>query len=145
MLTLLPASLLYLLIGLNYTLHGVNAAKVPFQVRTTNPFASSVSKRSLFRRAPTNPNAIIPVSNTHNAEYISNITLGGRQIPILLDTGRYREVALSLMLLAEILHSSDLWVTGSVPTAKDVGKKVSLNYAVGNAHGTSQCEVVEGD
>ena len=32
---------------------------------------------------------ITPVGNTHNSEYIANITLGGRQIPVLLDTGRY--------------------------------------------------------
>ncbi|OSD07489.1 acid protease [Trametes coccinea BRFM310] len=60
----------------------------------------------------------VPVANTHNSEYIANITLGGRQIPVLLDTG-----------------SSDLWVTGSVPNAKDVGKSVSLSYAVGKAAG----------
>ena len=29
-----------------------------------------------------------PVANTHNAEYIANVTLGGREIPVLLDTGR---------------------------------------------------------
>ncbi|KAI0357462.1 aspartic peptidase A1 [Trametes cingulata] len=68
----------------------------------------------------------VPVANTRNSEYIANITLGGRQIPVLLDTG-----------------SSDLWVTGSVPNAKDVGKSVSLSYAVGNAAGdvyTAQLE-----
>jgi len=121
MLSLLPFSLLSLLIGLNYSSssgNGVNAVRVPFQVRTTSPFSpnpSSLSRRSLVSRAP---GSIIPVHNTHNAEYISNITLGGRQIPVLLDTG-----------------SSDLWVTGDVPNAKDLGKSVSLNYAVGNAHG----------
>ena len=31
---------------------------------------------------------ITPVANTHNAEYIANVTLGGRDIPVLLDTGR---------------------------------------------------------
>ena len=31
----------------------------------------------------------VPVTNTRNSEYIANITLGGRQIPVLLDTGRY--------------------------------------------------------
>ncbi|KAI0771200.1 acid protease [Trametes elegans] len=61
---------------------------------------------------------VVPVANTRNSEYIANITLGGRQIPVLLDTG-----------------SSDLWVTGSVPGAKDVGKSVSLSYAVGRAAG----------
>ena len=30
----------------------------------------------------------IPVHNTRNSEYIANVTLGGREIPVLLDTGR---------------------------------------------------------
>ncbi|KAI0755225.1 aspartic peptidase A1 [Daedaleopsis nitida] len=63
------------------------------------------------------PNTI-PVANTRNSEYISNITLGGREIPVLLDTG-----------------SSDLWVTGAVPNSKDLGKALSLSYAVGKAAG----------
>ncbi|TCD70766.1 hypothetical protein EIP91_001796 [Steccherinum ochraceum] len=126
MLTLLPLSLLSaLLVGLTYPSssgNGVNAVRLPFQVRTTNPFGSnssslsSLSRRSHSKRGPSS--ATIPVHNTHNAEYISNITLGGRQIPVLLDTG-----------------SSDLWVTGDVPNTTDLGKSVSLNYAVGNAHG----------
>ena len=31
----------------------------------------------------------VPVANTRNSEYIANVTLGGREIPVLLDTGRY--------------------------------------------------------
>ena len=31
----------------------------------------------------------VPVDNTRNSEYMANITLGGREIPVLLDTGRY--------------------------------------------------------
>jgi hypothetical protein len=29
-----------------------------------------------------------PIANNRNAEYMSNITLGGRVIPVMLDTGR---------------------------------------------------------
>jgi len=58
------------------------------------------------------------IANTHNAEYISNITLGGKNIPVMLDTG-----------------SSDLWVTGSVPGSTDIGKSAKLSYAVGQAAG----------
>ncbi|KAH8081983.1 aspartic peptidase A1 [Cristinia sonorae] len=118
MLSLLPFSLLSLL-AINYASTPVDATSLPFKVRTKNPLATRTPqpapRRSLFSRGP---DSIIPVHNTHNAEYISNITLGGRQIPVLLDTG-----------------SSDLWVTGNVPNTKDLGKAVSLNYAVGNAHG----------
>ena len=35
-----------------------------------------------------------PIANTHNAEYISNITLGGQTIAVMLDTGRYVRVFL---------------------------------------------------
>lgn len=62
----------------------------------------------------------IPVSNTHNAQYISNITLGGVEVPVLLDTG-----------------SSDLWVhfIGDQPQAQELGTTVNLRYAVGRASG----------
>ena len=33
--------------------------------------------------------SVISVGNTQNAFYYSNITLGGRQISVMLDTGRY--------------------------------------------------------
>ncbi|OJT08148.1 hypothetical protein TRAPUB_944 [Trametes pubescens] len=64
-----------------------------------------------------------PIANTRNSEYIANVTLGGRQIPVLLDTG-----------------SSDLWVTGSVPSATDLGKSVSLSYAGAGDVYTAQLE-----
>ncbi|KZT67266.1 acid protease [Daedalea quercina L-15889] len=63
-------------------------------------------------------NTILPVHNTQNSEYITNITLGGREIPVLLDTG-----------------SSDLWVTGTIPETTDLGVAESLSYAVGTAKG----------
>ncbi|EKM51671.1 uncharacterized protein PHACADRAFT_261948 [Phanerochaete carnosa HHB-10118-sp] len=76
---------------------------------------STFSQHALYAR---DNNSIIPVANTRNAEYIANITLGGREIPVLLDTG-----------------SSDLWVTGQVPNTTDLGKSVSVSYAVGQASG----------
>jgi len=83
------------------------AVKFPFRVRYTHA--------SLTRRANSSS---INVANTFNAEYISNITLGGRTIPVLLDTG-----------------SSDLWVTGDVLNTVDTGKSEKLSYAVGTAAG----------
>ncbi|EPQ54524.1 acid protease [Gloeophyllum trabeum ATCC 11539] len=88
------------------------AAIFPLQART----------RSWHTRADVNAsatsNGTIPVHNTHNAEYISNITLGGVSIPVMLDTG-----------------SSDLWVAQNIPNAKDTGKSAKLSYAVGTAAG----------
>ena len=34
-------------------------------------------------------NGSVPVANTQNAEYIANINLGGKTIPVVIDTGRY--------------------------------------------------------
>lgn len=57
----------------------VNAVIVPFEIRVSN----GKSHSSLTRRTPTS------VSNIGNAQYVSNITLGGVTVPVLLDTGRY--------------------------------------------------------
>ena len=40
------------------------------------------SSPSLSRRSP------VPIGNIGNAQYVSNITLAGVQLPVLLDTGR---------------------------------------------------------
>lgn len=98
----IPLSL-FLLLDLQLSV----AVKLPFHVR--------YSQDSLTRRANS---SYINVANTFNAEYISNITLGGKTIPVLLDTG-----------------SSDLWVTGDVPNSVDTGKSEKLSYAVGMAAG----------
>ncbi|KAH0831986.1 aspartic peptidase domain-containing protein [Lanmaoa asiatica] len=86
------------------------AVSIPFTVRT------DVTHHHLPRQSSTS--GVVPVGNTQNAFYYTNITLGGRQISVMLDTG-----------------SSDLWVTGSVPGAQDTGKSLTLSYAVGNAAG----------
>ncbi|CAA7262971.1 unnamed protein product [Cyclocybe aegerita] len=90
----------------------VHAAVFPFTVRFGHPAPSS-----LHRRAP------VPIGNTGNAQYVSNITIGGVTLPVLLDTG-----------------SSDLWVhfPKEVPTMTDTGTEVSLSYAVGKATGNVQ-------
>ena len=75
--SLLTASLAALLLS-----SAVHALKLDFRVRTA---AGPVSRRALAARTD---KSVLPVHNTHNAEYIANITLGGRDIPVLLDTGR---------------------------------------------------------
>ncbi|KAH9172156.1 acid protease [Lactarius sanguifluus] len=60
--------------------------------------------------------------------YNINITLGGGQYSVLIDTG-----------------SSDLWVAGAVPQAKDTGAKASIQYAIGSKAGpvkTAQLEIL---
>ncbi|KAJ6585305.1 acid protease [Mycena capillaripes] len=87
----------------------VHALKVPFQVRTS----TSTPAHRLGRRS-------VPISNNGNAAYISNLTLAGTTVSVILDTG-----------------SSDLWVKfpGTPPSTTDTGKSLSLSYAVGSASG----------
>ncbi|KAK7028845.1 hypothetical protein VNI00_014858 [Paramarasmius palmivorus] len=106
----IPLSLL--LITLDFSLHAL-AVKIPFRVLptdypTTNP--------RLARRG----SSTVPLQNIGNAQYVANITLAGVDLPVLLDTG-----------------SSDLWVNfpSSPPTTTDLGKSLSLNYAIGSATG----------
>ncbi|KAI9466602.1 hypothetical protein BJY52DRAFT_1182155 [Lactarius psammicola] len=60
--------------------------------------------------------------------YNVNVTLGGRQYAVMIDTG-----------------SSDLWVAGSVPQAKDTGATASIQYAIGSEAGpvkTAQLDIL---
>ncbi|KAH7885424.1 aspartic peptidase domain-containing protein [Phlebopus sp. FC_14] len=90
------------------------AVKIPFSVNVAN--ARGRPNTHVVRQSSSSGS--LPVGNTQNAFYYSNITLGGRTISVMLDTG-----------------SSDLWVTGSVPGAQDTGESLTLSYAVGNAAG----------
>jgi len=83
----------------------IDALNLPFQI---NIRSLAVKKRT------------VPISNTGNAQYVSNITVGDVQLPVLLDTG-----------------SSDFWVNfqSGPPPTKDLGKSLTLSYAVGQAHG----------
>ncbi|KAJ7078652.1 aspartic peptidase A1 [Mycena epipterygia] len=97
----------------------VHAVKIPFHVRTS----STTPAHRLGRRT-------VPISNNGNAEYISNITLSGTTVSVILDTG-----------------SSDLWVSfpGTVPSTTDLGKSLSLSYAVGSASGDIHSAQLEFD
>lgn len=61
----------------------VHAIRIPFEILhgVSHPNA-------LFGRQNTNITNGVPLANTQNAVYISNITLGTRTIPVLVDTGR---------------------------------------------------------
>ncbi|KAI8978777.1 acid protease [Trametes punicea] len=107
------------LFSLFISLLAAHVRAVNFKVNVRQRAAAALAARANGQNA-------VPVANTHNSEYIANITLGGREIPVLLDTG-----------------SSDLWVTGNVPNAKDLGKSLSLSYAVGNAAGDVHTATLE--
>jgi hypothetical protein len=96
----------------------ISALKLPFHVRTTVTDSANRLRSRADISGQTTGNTTIPVANTRNAQYITNITMGGQPVAVMLDTG-----------------SSDLWVTGSVPGTKDTGKAATLSYAVGKAAG----------
>ncbi|KAG5644773.1 hypothetical protein DXG03_007681 [Asterophora parasitica] len=100
--SLVPLSLLFTILDATY------AIKVPFEIRTGSTPSTQLARRSVN----------LPVANNGNAQYIGNVTLGGVNVRVLLDTG-----------------SSDLWV--AFPQAQgqstDLGKSVTLAYAVGQA------------
>lgn len=92
----------------------VLALRIPFdahvQTTASNPTIHSPRQSS--------SNGIVPIGNTQNFFYYTNITLGGQNISVMLDTG-----------------SSDLWVSGTVSGATDTGSSLKLSYAVGTAAG----------
>ncbi|KAI9448438.1 acid protease [Lactarius indigo] len=85
---------------------------------------TDLSRRSgpLFTRSSTS--GLDPINGSYNI----NITLGGNQYSVSIDTG-----------------SSDLWVAGAVPQAKDTGANASIEYAIGSEAGpvkTAQLEIL---
>jgi hypothetical protein len=116
---LLPVYLLAILCDLSPL---ASALKFPVHGRTlTQDIEQPFARRAdVSGTSPLKGNVTVPIANSHNAQYISNITLGGITVPVLLDTG-----------------SSDLWVNfvGQPPQTTDLGKAVKLAYAVGQARG----------
>lgn len=92
----------------------VLALRIPFDIHVQTPANNPTTH---FPRQSSS-NGILPVGNTQNSFYYTNIMLGGQNISVMLDTG-----------------SSDLWVTGSIPGATDTGSSLKLSYAVGTAAG----------
>lgn len=58
------------------------------------------------------------LDDANNIAYTLNLTLGGSQFEVQIDTG-----------------SSDLYVAGNVPGSKNTGKTTSVTYAIGEAEG----------
>ncbi|KAJ8481247.1 hypothetical protein ONZ45_g15374 [Pleurotus djamor] len=81
--------------------------------REAKPTNNGVSLR---RRG--NVSGSSPLVNHGDVSYYTNITLGGAEFTCLIDTG-----------------STDLWVAGTVPNARDLGKTSGVNYAVGSVRG----------
>ncbi|TFK87532.1 acid protease [Polyporus arcularius HHB13444] len=59
-------------------------------------------------------------------QYQTNVSLNGKEFHVLIDTG-----------------SSDLYVVGDVPGAKDTGKTGQVNYAIGSTNGPIKTATLE--
>lgn len=83
--SLIPLSLLFLV-------YNVHAAKFPFVGRSVKRTVTTghplLRGRADISGQAGGSNASVPIANTHNAEYIANLTLGGQSIAVMLDTGR---------------------------------------------------------
>ncbi|KAI0706826.1 acid protease [Cerioporus squamosus] len=66
------------------------------------------------------------LSNQGNMQYQTNVSLNGKEFHVLIDTG-----------------SSDLYVVGDVPGAKDTGKTGQVTYAIGSTKGPIKTATLE--
>ena len=87
------------------------------------------------------PNATSTLDKNYGG-YNINITLGGKQFSVMVDTGRYALYPHYLISAPNISPfilvqnpSSDLWVLGKVPNAIDTGTSAQVDYDVGSAEG----------
>jgi len=66
------------------------------------------------------------LNDLSNTQYLANITVGGAQFQVIVDTG-----------------SADLWVFGNPKTTHSLNASASIQYAVGNAQGIINTAPVE--
>jgi hypothetical protein len=116
----------------------VLALRIPFDAHVQTP----ASNPTIHSPRQSSSNGIVPIGNTQNFFYYTNITLGGQNISVMLDTGRYESFVLGISYQLRVfvylpIHSSDLWVSGTVSGATDTGSSLKLSYAVGTAAGQS--------
>ena len=76
------------------------------------------------------------VDNSANRIYFINVTLGGSQFEVEIDTGRYAaEILWSRFWILTYYYSSDLWVAGDVANTTDLHIQSGVSYAVGASLG----------
>lgn len=75
------------------------------------------------------------LDNTQNLKYFANITLGGKDFSVQIDTGRQAINTLFPLFNLQLLFSSDLWVAGDVPNSNDTGVSAGVQYAIGGVNG----------
>ena len=109
------------------------------------PTRSEAALPNLLARAP-NATSGLDYNNAEGGYYI-NITLGGREFSVLVDTGRLGSKSnlpppicaqfSPFLPLVQIKNnaSSDLWVAGTVPNANSTGASTEIDYDIGSDEG----------
>ncbi|KAI0743537.1 acid protease [Daedaleopsis nitida] len=119
---LLAPSLLFYLSFLLDNVPATQAVRFPLQARMGgfgNSYGAGLARRASLEGTP-------DLSNQGNMQYQTNITLNGQAFHVLIDTG-----------------SSDLYVVGDVPNAKDTGKVGQVIYAIGTTKGPIKTATLE--
>jgi hypothetical protein len=75
------------------------------------------------------------LDDAQNLKYYANITLGGKDFSVQIDTGRQAINTLFSLFNLQLLFSSDLWVAGDIPNSNDTGVSAGVQYAVGGVNG----------
>lgn len=92
---------------------------------------------------------VVSLDNNEDLAYKANITLNGQVFEVIIDTGRYVKASLLVCRIWKahvrwmIIHSSDLWISGTVNNANDTGKTAKVQYAVGGVSGSIQTAKVQ--
>ncbi|KAF8524419.1 acid protease [Hysterangium stoloniferum] len=89
------------------------AIRVPLTARTRTP-----PRRRLPSRFQRRANTTTSITSDGNTQYTAKINVGSADFVVTLDTG-----------------SSDLWISGNVPTTSGLGTTASITYAVGEVAG----------
>ncbi|KAL5522149.1 hypothetical protein ACEPAF_2006 [Sanghuangporus sanghuang] len=95
----------------------VTASTFPIVAHSRSSIPNVLGKRSVDIGAFGNGSELV-TSDGADTSYFTNLTLGGKEFQVIIDTG-----------------SSDLWVIGDVPGAKNLSIESGVNYAEGSAEG----------
>lgn len=106
------------------------ALRIPFTQtrRSIESRSSALSVQKISKAQATSPTNTVDLSDVHDLIYIANVSIGGNDYPVQLDTG-----------------SSDLWVSSSslVKVVKQTPIQYNLTYGIGWAFGNVSYSQVE--
>ncbi|THG98833.1 hypothetical protein EW026_g3421 [Hermanssonia centrifuga] len=108
---IVPFRLLILTSFLAFPINFAEAVRLGLQGKHIHPIRGGLNRRASLTGTTS-------LNDTQDINYTTNITLGGNQFAVIIDTG-----------------SADFYVTGTVPGSVDTGKTASVQYAIGSVEG----------